>query len=274
MLSTYDPVGMVFYAIVNDPSVKSATLWSYNTQNYAVKSFPVAYGTSAMSYDTISKTIFATYNNMVYKVNPLTGSRQSYFQIFPASLGYTTVGVPANSAWNPPLFNIMVQQGDPTNMSSFACFFIYTVNPSTKQTQVSKCYPNTLAPVSVGVFTLAYMFQIPSNPPNTNFLAVNYNVQGPNYDYIYPSNYTIIDEVLGYSDFSALEWTFTQDPTSYTYNPTNGCMWGKYTDVYDDVILGGAVLNAPSIPTYLFYIWETTSNIQVIWSANMLKHKL
>jgi len=111
------------------------------------------------------------------------------------------------------------------------------------------------------------MYQTPSNPPPTNFLAVSFNVLGPNYDYIWPQNYSVTTSLLSQNDFQGLGWTFTQDPSSFTYNPNNGVLWGKYIDTYDDVILGGAVLSNPTIPTYSFYIWETTTNIQVIWTA-------
>jgi len=267
MRSAYDPVNQAYYAVINDPFTQTAQLWGYNTNTQVIKGYAVPFGVNALNYDTGSKMLFATYGNTVYKMNPTNGKRVLYFQLYNANTGYSTLTT-SNSAWNSPNFNIMVQNGNPNNINVFACFYIYTVNLNTMKTTISNCYPNTLAQTSAGDFTLAYMFQLPAQPMATQFLAVNFNVLGCNYDYIYPENYTVINQLMGNSDFGDLQWTFTQDPFAFTFNPSNGVMWGKFIDVYNNVILGGAVVNAPVIPTYTFYIWQTTTHIQVLWSAS------
>lgn len=68
--------------------------------------------------------------------------------------------------------------------------------------QVSPCFPNYDAWSSLTQEDLIFLYQNPTQPPETNFFMVTYNTLGPNYGYYYPSNFSVINMVLDFTDFA------------------------------------------------------------------------
>jgi len=267
LLKCYDSKAGMYYVLVQDPTQQISTIFAANVKTLSVTKFTVKYGVTVMVCANTLKSILLTYGPQIYKVDPKTGVSQFYFSLFTNNVSLNTNNVVAQ--FNYPMYTAMVQYGS-QNDPAGACFYFYTYTlPNTKTPQISNCFQDSQATTSLTDSIVYFMWQFPTAEPNAQFFNVNYNSWGPNYQFVQSNNFTVTNDIMTFSDFAGIQWSFTGDTTSFSYNPTNNIIWGTYyvTDGSGNVnsVLGGISVNATAA-TYTCPYGGYYSNIQVVYS--------
>jgi len=267
--TAFDGVYGSYYVYIDDQSTNSAKLWTYSLNSGSVTSANVPRGMTTMSFNSASKMLFVSFGNLLYQMNPSTGSRMQITQLYNAAQNpnYTTnTGV--QSTYNAPYYQIMVQSGN-SNTDPISCWIIYTVNIATNTTSSTPCFPNFQYLNSALYYTMTYMYQNVSASPVSNFLTGTYNIYGPSYQYVIPRNMTVMKTVA--NDFAENNWYWTGDYNSFCYNPVTQILWGQYTmPAFEPHHYVGFQVSGPNPESYdVPTVWGLQA-LTVAWNASDL----
>lgn len=232
-LSTYDPATKTYFVLVQDPASSRATLWSYSLLTNKATQATTTFGASNLNFDSKSKAILASYGGSVFLVNPTTGQKKPYFDVFSSAKNPNFVAEPvsfwiaSSSTFSEVVFSNAADPDDD-------CYYIYIVNVATNKTTISECFPDADgdAGSSLGDYETLFIQQF-----SQGFFAVTYDIMGANYQFVYPQNLTSISTVLDFQvcfqqppltflkDFAAMNWQVVAQPDTFTYNPVSQTLW-------------------------------------------------